>query len=142
MRLAGNAGTKNSPKNHHLGTITQLCRAISSQLRHTLTIIKNLLSSNTSSTCPHNMANFGLMAAEIDLVVWGTQLISTAFASWQRYCTALQYWSSVKLCGIEQRAPPMFGRAAITLGIGPHSSFTLFSSQSAGMCGPGYASHP
>ena len=30
---------------------------------------------------------------------------------------------SAKLCGVEQRAPPMFGRATITLGIGPHSSF-------------------
>jgi len=27
-----------------------------------------------------------------------------------------------KLCGVEQRVPPIFGRAAITLGIGPHSS--------------------
>jgi len=26
--------------------------------------------------------------------------------------------------GVEQRAPPMFGRATITLGIGPHSSYT------------------
>ena len=26
-------------------------------------------------------------------------------------------------CGVEQRAPPIFGRATITLGIGPHSSF-------------------
>jgi len=34
----------------------------------------------------------------------GTFYESTAFASWQRYCTA------VKLCGVEQRAPPMFGR--------------------------------
>ena len=25
-------------------------------------------------------------------------------------------------CGVEQRAPPVFGRAAIRLGIGPHSS--------------------
>jgi len=29
---------------------------------------------------------------------------------------------SAKLCGVEQRAPPIFGRAAITLGIGPHST--------------------
>ena len=28
---------------------------------------------------------------------------------------------SAKLCCVEQRAPPIFGRAAITLGIGPHS---------------------
>jgi len=31
-----------------------------------------------------------------------------------------QYWASAKLCGVEQRAPPIFGRAVITLGIGPH----------------------
>jgi len=28
-------------------------------------------------------------------------------------------------CGVEQRALPIFGRAAITLGIGPHSSFWM-----------------
>jgi len=33
---------------------------------------KNLLSSNMSSTCPHNMVNFGLLAADIGLPVWGT----------------------------------------------------------------------
>ena len=31
---------------------------------------KNLLSSNMSSTCPHNMVNFGPIAAEIGLPVW------------------------------------------------------------------------
>jgi len=31
-----------------------------------------LLSSNTSSTCPHNTANFGQLAAEIVSLVWGT----------------------------------------------------------------------
>ena len=44
-------------KNRHLGTIAQLCRAISSQLRHVSTIGKKLLSSNISSTCSHNMVN-------------------------------------------------------------------------------------
>jgi len=57
------------------------------------------------------------------------QLISTGFASWQRYCTALQYWASAKLCGVVKRAPPIFGRAAITLGIGPHSSLILIFPQ-------------
>ena len=37
-RLARNAGHKKLPKIRHLGTITQLCRAISSQLRHVSTI--------------------------------------------------------------------------------------------------------
>ena len=72
MRLAENAGPKKSPKIGHLGTIAQLCRAISSQLRHISTIGKNLLSSNMSSTCPHNMVNFGPLAAEIGPGVWGT----------------------------------------------------------------------
>ena len=33
---------------------------------------KNLLSSNISSTCPHNMLNFGPQAAETVSLVWGT----------------------------------------------------------------------
>ena len=54
-------------------TIVQLCQAISSQLRHVLTIgKKNLLNSNVSSTCSHNMANFGPLAAEIASLVSGT----------------------------------------------------------------------
>jgi len=72
MRLAENTGRKKVAKNRHLGTIAQLCLVISLQLRHISTIGKNLLSSNMSSTCPHNMVNFGLLAAEIDLTVWGT----------------------------------------------------------------------
>jgi len=59
-------------KNRHLGTIAQICRAISSQLRHVSTIGKNLLNSNTSSICPDNMVNFSPLAAEICLPVWGT----------------------------------------------------------------------
>ena len=43
MRLAGNAGPKKSPKICHLRAVTQLCRAISSQLRHISTIGKKLV---------------------------------------------------------------------------------------------------
>ena len=43
MRLAGNTGCKKFAKNRHLGTIAQLCRAISSQLRHVLTIGKKII---------------------------------------------------------------------------------------------------
>jgi len=31
------------------------------------------LNSNVSSTCPHNMVNFGPLVAEIGWLVWGTQ---------------------------------------------------------------------
>jgi len=64
---------QNDAKNRHLGTIAQLCQAVSSQLRHVLTIgKKNLLSSNTASTRPRNMVNFGPLTVEIGSGVWGT----------------------------------------------------------------------
>ena len=80
--------TQKSRQKSHLGTIAQLRRSISSQLRHVSIIGKNLLSSNISSTCPHNMVNFGPLTAEIGSGVWGTPTNFDGFASWQRYCTA------------------------------------------------------
>jgi len=78
-RFAGSAGPKKSPKSRHLDTIAQICRAISSQLRHVSTIAKNLLSSSISSTRPHNMVNFGPVAAEIGPIVWGTPINFNGF---------------------------------------------------------------
>jgi len=52
---------------------------------------KNLLSSNISSTCPHNMVNFGLLAAEIVSGVWGTPATFNGF----RVLAALLYSSQV-----------------------------------------------
>jgi len=40
---------------------------------------------------------------------------------WQGYCTALEHKRRQPNCGVQQRAPPIYGRAAITFGIGPHS---------------------
>jgi len=68
-RLAENTGCQ---KNRHFGTIGQLCLAASSQLRHVSTIGKTLLNIDTSSTCPHNMVNFGLLTVDICWQVWGT----------------------------------------------------------------------
>ena len=45
-----------------------------------------------SSTCPHNMVNFGQLAAEI---CWR---ISTGIASWQRYCSDVTQRRPTKLC--------------------------------------------
>jgi len=42
-RLAANAGPKKVAKNRQLGTIPQICRAISSQLRHVSTIGKKFV---------------------------------------------------------------------------------------------------
>jgi len=43
MRFAENTRRKNDAKNRHLGMIAQLCRAVSSQLQHVLTIGKKFL---------------------------------------------------------------------------------------------------
>jgi len=86
-QLADNTGCKIYAKNNHLRTIVQICRAISSQLRHLLAIGKTDLNSNSSSVRPHNMMNFGPLTAEIGWRVWGPQQISTGFSSWLRYCT-------------------------------------------------------
>ena len=39
---------------------------------------------------------------------------------------AFKQWGPAKLCGVEQSSPSIFGRAAITFGIGPHSSLFNF----------------
>ena len=72
MRIAENAGPKKVSKNRHLGTIVQIVGLyLRNQGKHRQSE-KNLLSSNISSTCPHNMVNFGPLAAEIVSLVWGT----------------------------------------------------------------------
>jgi len=70
-RLAANTGRKISPKVRHLRTVAQLCGAISSQPRQ-IGNQKNLLNCSISPTCPHNMVNFGPLAAEIRWRAWGT----------------------------------------------------------------------
>ena len=68
-RLAGNAGPQKiaiwAPSHNLLGYILATEAHIDNRK-------EKLLSSNISSTCSHNMVNFGPLAAEIGLVVWGT----------------------------------------------------------------------
>ena len=71
-------------------------------------------------TWPYNMVNFGPLAAEIVSLVWGTPGYLNGF----RVLAALLHCTLVvgvsQTCGVEQRAPSIFSRAAITLGIGQH----------------------
>jgi len=55
-RLAGNAGPPKSPKIRHLGIIAQLCRAISSQLRHVSTTGKKIVK---QQYLPHVSSQYG-----------------------------------------------------------------------------------
>jgi len=71
------------------------------------------------------MVNFGPLAAEIGLPVWGTPASFNGF----HVLAALLHGSqvvSVSQTVALNRAPPMFGRATITLGVGPHFSFFYF----------------
>ena len=67
--------TQKSPSGHHTTTLSGYIFATKTCIDNR----KNLLSSNISSTCPHNMVNFGPLAAEIDPVVWGTPANFNAF---------------------------------------------------------------
>ena len=83
---------------------------------------KNSLNSNTSATCPDNMVNFGLLTAEICWRVWGKfqQVLCLGSVTARHSSSGRQ-----PNCGVQQRAPPIFGRAAIALGTGPHFQLHL-----------------
>jgi len=69
-RLAENTGRKKIAKNSPSGDIAQLCRAVSSQLRHVLTIGKKLVK---QQYLLHMSSQYGeLPPTEIGLPVWDT----------------------------------------------------------------------
>ena len=124
-RLATNTGRKKVAKNCHLGTVAQLCRAISSQLRHVSTIGRKLLSSSMSSTCPHNMVNFGSLVTEIVSLVWGTPGNFNGF----RILAALLYCTLV--VGVSQTAALNRGRHLYWAGWPSRWAFAHISSYTA-----------
>jgi len=106
--LAENTGRKKPPSAHHRTTLSGYIFATKAHIDNRK---KNLLSSNISSRCPHNMVNFGLLAAEIVSLVWGTPDNFNAF----RVLAALLHGTPVvgvsqTLPRVAQRAPPIFGR--------------------------------
>ena len=88
-----------------------------------------MLNSDTSSTCPANMVNFGLLTAEICWRAWGTPanfngfrvLIGSVRHTARHFSSGRQpHFAALN------RGRHLFGRATITLGIGPHSSCFSF----------------
>ena len=120
-RLAENTGRKKSPSRHHRTTLSDCIFTSKACIDNG----KNLLNSSSSSTCPYNMVNFGLLTAEIGSGVWDTPAYFNGFRVLA--CVTARHSSSGRQSNFaelnrSQRAPPTFGRAAITLGTGPHSS--------------------
>jgi len=68
-RIAENTGCKTSPSVHHHTTLSGYIFATKACVNNRK---KNLSNSNISSTCPHNMVNFGPLMPEIGCRVCGT----------------------------------------------------------------------
>ena len=84
-------------KNRHLRAIAQLCRAISSQLRHLSTIGKKLVKQQYLPTYSYNMVNFGPLAAEIVSLVWGTPANFNWFRVLAAFLHCTLQWALAKL---------------------------------------------
>ena len=133
------------PKNRHLGTIAQIYRAISSQLRHISTMGKKLVK---QQYLPHMCVQYGELRPTDgwDWLFGAPQRISTGFASCLRYCTDVAQRRSTKLCR-------MFGRllgwltiytflGAFRNGILPGAKFTLHLSLAFSYISSITARHP
>ena len=111
LRLAANTGRKKSrqesPSGHHRTTSTGYIFATKARIDNRK---KNLLSSNISSRCPHNMVNFGLLPAEIVSLVWGTPANFNGF----RVLAALLHGTLV--VGVSQTAAFNRGRQLYSAG--------------------------
>ena len=95
--LAGNAEPKKPPKNSASGQWAPSDNFVVLYLRNYVkNREKNLLSSNISSRCLHNMANLGPLAAEICPVVWGTP------ANFNRFCLLAALLHSTLVVGVNQ----------------------------------------
>ena len=98
-RLTENTGSKKVAKNRHLHTIAQLCRAISSQLRHVSTNGKKTCS---AAICPRDVLTIWWTSAHWRLrsvrYFGAPHHISTGFASCSLYntraklATAFTWW--------------------------------------------------
>jgi len=60
-----------------------------------------MLSSNISSTCPHNMVKFGSITAESDWRVWGTPADFNGFRVFERFLG----WNTIGLCSFSGVLP-------------------------------------
>jgi len=184
-RLAETTIRKKSPKIRHLGTIAQLCRAVSLQLRHVSTIGRKLvkqqyllhMSPQYGELRPTNgwdrfwglghpskfqcVSHLAFVTAASSLTRGEPNFARCLAVSWAatlyihfrrllppdgilsgakftlRLSLAFSYIGSTPEAGVSQtlrrdtrngsmelsqRAPPIFGWAAITFGISPHSS--------------------
>jgi len=73
-----------SPSGHHRTNLSGCIFATTALIDNR----KKTFKQQYFSTCPHNMVNFGILAAEIGWPVWGIPANFNSFRVLQRYCTA------------------------------------------------------
>jgi len=106
---------KNSPSRHRRTTLSGYIFATRACIRQSE---KHLLSSNISSTCPHNMVNFDPLAAEIGSVVWAPLQISTGSRLGSVTARNSSNGRQPNFAALNRGRhlySPIFGRAATTL---------------------------
>jgi len=116
LHMARSTGRLKSPKNRHLGTIGQLCPAISSQLMNVSTIGKK---SCWTAISPPHVPQYGERPTNgWDLLasLGHPNKFQPVFEPWLRYCTDVAQRRSTKLCR-------MFGRLLVWYIIGLHIHF-------------------
>jgi len=97
---------KKSPSWHHRTTLSGYIFATMARIDNR----KKLLSSNISSRNPHNMVNFGPLAAEIGLPVWGTP------ANFNGFRVLVERLHGSQVVGVSQTAELNRGRHLCSAG--------------------------
>jgi len=99
-----------SPSGHHPTTLSGYIFATKACVDN---LKKNFLSSNISSTCPHNMVNFGPLVAEIVSlvsIVWGTP------GNFNGFCVLAELLHGTLVVGVSQTAALNRGRHLYSAG--------------------------
>jgi len=117
VAIAENTERKKSPKIRHLAPLHNF---VGLYLHNEGTYRQSEKTYYTSSTCPHNMANFGPLTAEIGSGVWDTP---AKFQRVSRLGGTLVLGVSQTLQRWTNGATYIYSAGRPTLGIGPHSSF-------------------
>jgi len=92
MQRAENTGSKKSPSAHHRTHLSGYIFATKAHIDNR----KKWLNSNMSSTCAHNMVNFGSLTAEIGSRVWGTP------ANFNRFLVLAELLQGTLVVGVSQ----------------------------------------
>jgi len=118
---ATQGGHKNSPSRHRRTTLSGYILATEARIDNRKKIVRQ-------QYLPHLSSQYGKLRPTSGGDRFGCLGHPSKFQRVSRlgFITARHSkWAPAKLCGVKERAPPIFGRAAVTLGSGPHSTYEI-----------------